>query len=190
MPYRSTSIVSPAPADITPVAVLRLPHDQRHLRRKLLHLPDDDVVMLDLKQAVMLADGDALVLEGGGYILIAAVEEPLYEILPRDRLHLVELAWHLGNRHLQAEIRDDRIVILRDPVIRSMLIGLGAEVNDVTAQFQPMRGAYHSGHDHGSHDQSGHEHGKRDHAGHSHDHHDHDHDMHGHDEKGHHHPHD
>ncbi|TCM58308.1 urease accessory protein [Rhizobium sp. PP-F2F-G48] len=174
MPYRSTSIASPAPADITPVALLRLPHDQRHLRRKLLHLPDDDVVMLDLKQAVMLADGDALVLEGGGYILIAAVEEPLYEIVPRDRLHLIELAWHLGNRHLQAEIREDRIVILRDPVIRSMLIGLGATVNEVTAQFQPMRGAYHSGHDHAGHD-----------------HHDHDHD-HGHDHggKGHRHSHD
>ena len=190
MPYRSTSIVSPAPADITPVALLRLPHDQRHVRRKLLHLPDDDVVMLDLKQAVMLADGDALVLEQGGYILIAAVEEPLYEILPRDRLHLIELAWHLGNRHLQAEIREDRIVILRDPVIRSMLIGLGAEVNEVTVQFQPMRGAYHGGHDHGAHAHEAHEaheHGKHDHAGHDHDH---PHDGHGHSGKGHSHSHD
>ncbi|MCD7109187.1 urease accessory protein UreE [Rhizobium sp. DKSPLA3] len=193
MPYRSTSIVSPAPADITPVALLRLPHDQRHLRRKLLHLPDDDVVMLDLKQAVMLADGDALVLEQGGYILIAAVEEPLYEILPRDRLHLIELAWHLGNRHLQAEIREDRIVILRDPVIRAMLIGLGAAVNEVTAQFQPMRGAYHSGHDHAAHDHAGHDHAGHDHHGHDHhghDHHEHDHHAHGHDDKGHRHSHD
>ncbi len=193
MPYRSTSIVSPAPADITPVALLRLPHDQRHLRRKLLHLPDDDVVMLDLKQAVMLADGDALVLEQGGYILIAAVEEPLYEILPRDRLHLIELAWHLGNRHLQAEIREDRIVILRDPVIRAMLIGLGAEVNEVTAQFQPMRGAYHGGHDHASHDRGGHDHAGHDHASHDHqghNHSEHDHHAHGHDDKGHRHSHD
>ena len=168
MPYRSTSIVSPAPDGIAPVATLRLPHDQRHIRRKLLHLPDDDVVMLDLKQAVMLADGDALVLEQDGYILIAAVEEPLYEILPRSPQHLIELAWHLGNRHLQAEIREDRIIILQDPVIKSMLTGLGATVNEVVATFQPMRGAYHSGH--ASHD----------------DHHDHDH----HDHKGHHHPHD
>jgi urease accessory protein len=179
MPYRSTAIVSPAPDGITPVATLRLPHDQRHLRRKLLHLPDDDVVMLDLKQAVMLADGDALVLEQGGYILIAAVEEPLYEILPRSPQHLIELAWHLGNRHLQAEIRDDRIIILQDPVIRSMLVGLGAVVNEVVATFQPMRGAYHSGH--ASHDHDAHAH-------HDHDHHDHDHDHH--DHKGHHHPHD
>ena len=149
MPYRSTEILSPGPADITPVATIALAHDQRHLRRKLLHLENDDVVMLDLKEPVMLADGDLLVLDGGGHIRIAATEEPLYEILPRNGLHLIELAWHLGNRHLPAEIREDRILILRDPVIRAMLEGLGATVSDVTSRFQPMRGAYHGGHAHG-----------------------------------------
>lgn len=149
MPYRSTEILSPGSSDITPVATIALAHDQRHLRRKLLHLENDDVVMLDLKEPVMLADGDLLVLEGGGHIRIAATEEPLYEILPRNGLHLIELAWHLGNRHLPAEIREDRILILRDPVIRAMLEGLGATVSDVTSPFQPMRGAYHGGHGHG-----------------------------------------
>lgn len=149
MPYRSTEILSPGSSDITPVATIALAHDQRHLRRKLLHLKNDDVVMLDLKEPVMLADGDLLVLEGGGHIRIAATEEPLYEILPRNGLHLIELAWHLGNRHLPAEIREDRILILRDPVIRAMLEGLGATVSDVTSPFQPMRGAYHGGHGHG-----------------------------------------
>ena len=149
MPYRSTEILSPGSSDITPVATIALAHDQRHLRRKLLHLENDDVVMLDLKEPVMLADGDLLVLEGGGHIRIAATEEPLYEILPRNGLHLIELAWHLGNRHLPAEIREDRILILRDPVIRAMLEGLGAAVSDVTSPFQPMRGAYHGGHGHG-----------------------------------------
>ena len=99
----------------------------------------------------MLADGDLLVLEGGGHIRIAATEEQLYEILPRNGLHLIELAWHLGNRHLPAEIREDRILILRDPVIRAMLEGLGATVSGVTSPFQPMRGAYHGGHGHGHH---------------------------------------
>ena len=149
MPYRSTEILSPGSSDITPVATIALAHDQRHLRRKLLHLENDDVVMLDLKEPVMLADGDLLVLDGGGHIRIAATEEQLYEILPRNGLHLIELAWHLGNRHLPAEIREDRILILRDPVIRAMLEGLGATVSNVTSPFQPMRGAYHGGHAHG-----------------------------------------
>lgn len=155
MPYRSTEVLSPGPSDKAPLHSVTLAHDARHLRRKLLHLENDDVVMLDLKEAVMLADGDLLVLEGGGYIRIVAAPEALYEIRPRDPLHLVELAWHLGNRHLPAQIEADRILIARDPVIRQMLEGLAAEVVEVSEPFHPLRGAYHvGGHNHG-HDHHG-----------------------------------
>ncbi|OCP02390.1 MULTISPECIES: urease accessory protein UreE [unclassified Ensifer] len=152
MPYRSTEVLSPGPKDKTPLHSVALAHDARHLRRKLLHLENDDVVMLDLKEAVMLADGDLLVLEGGGYIRIVAAPEALYEIRPRDPLHLIELAWHLGNRHLAAQIETGRILISRDPVIRQMLEGLSAEVREVSEPFHPVRGAYHAGgHNHGHH---------------------------------------
>jgi urease accessory protein len=162
MPYRSTQVLSPGPADKTILHTIALAHDQRHLRRKLLHLDNDDVVMLDLKEAVMLADGDLLVLDTGEFVRITAIPEALYDIRPRDPLHLIELAWHLGNRHLAAEIRQDRILIQRDAVIKAMLEGLGARVAEVTEPFQPMRGAYHSGHSHG-HDH-GHSHGGHHHA--------------------------
>ncbi|WP_331371956.1 urease accessory protein UreE [Sinorhizobium chiapasense] len=158
MPYRSTEVLSPGPADKAALHSVTLTHDQRHLRRKLLHLENDDVVMLDLKQPVMLADGDLLVLEGGGYIRIKAADEALYEVRASDGVHLIELAWHLGNRHLPAAVEEGRILIARDPVIRAMLEGLGAAVGEVTEPFQPLRGAYHGG---------GHDHG---HGGHHHDH--------------------
>ncbi|WP_104668060.1 urease accessory protein UreE [Ensifer adhaerens] len=154
MPYRSTEVLSPGPADKAPLHSVTLTHDARHLRRKLLHLENDDVVMLDLKEAVMLADGDLLVLEGGGHIRIVAAPEALYAIRPRDPLHLIELAWHLGNRHLPAQIEENRILIARDAVIRQMLEGLGAGVTEVSEPFHPLRGAYHSGghnHDHSHH---------------------------------------
>ncbi|MQW85697.1 urease accessory protein UreE [Sinorhizobium saheli] len=154
MPYRSTEILSPGPADKAPLHRVSLTHDQRHLRRKLLHLENDDVVMLDLKEPVMLADGDLLVLEGGGYIEVKAAKEALYDVRPRSALHLVELAWHLGNRHLPAAVEEGRILIARDPVIRTMLEGLGATVTEVTEPFHPLRGAYHGGghhHGHGDH---------------------------------------
>jgi urease accessory protein len=158
VPYRSTEILSPGPADKAPLHRVSLTHDQRHLRRKLLHLENDDVVMLDLKEPVMLADGDLLVLEGGGYIEVKAAEEALYDVRPRSALHLVELAWHLGNRHLPAAIEEGRILIARDPVIRTMLEGLGATVSEVTEPFHPLRGAYHGGghhHGHGDHHHHG-----------------------------------
>ncbi len=161
---RVTSYLPAGTPSSNPTGKVVLPHDLRHLRRKLLHLDNGDMVMLDLKEPVLFASGDMLVLEDGELIEVVAADEKLFEIKPKDRLHLIELAWHLGNRHLGAQIEDDRILILRDHVIRSMLEGLGAEVNEVTEPFQPVRGAYHS---HGSHSH-GHDHG------HGHHHHSHD----------------
>ncbi|MBB4276839.1 urease accessory protein UreE [Rhizobium mongolense] len=157
---RVTSYLPAGTPSSNPIGKVVLPHDLRHLRRKLLHLENGDMVMLDLKEPVLFASGDMLVLEDGELIEIQAADEKLFEIRGRDRLHLIELAWHLGNRHLGAQIEEERILILRDHVIRSMLEGLGATVSEVTEPFQPARGAYHS---HG-----GHSHG-RDHGHHAHD---------------------
>jgi urease accessory protein len=157
--YRPAGEISDPPID-----TVSLPHDLRHLRRKLLHLSNGDMVMLDLKEAVLFHHGDRLVLENGDTVEVQAAPEKLFEVKARDTLHLIELAWHLGNRHLSAQIEEGRILILRDHVIRAMLQGLGATVSDVEEGFQPARGAYHS---HGSH--GGHSHG------HDHDHHGHDH---------------
>ncbi|WP_421581585.1 urease accessory protein UreE [Shinella sp. M31] len=151
MPYRSTEILpSGAGGDRLPIDVVVLAHDQRHLRRKLLHMQHDDVVMLDLKAPVLLSHGDLLLTETGETIEVIAAEELLYEVTPRDSLHLVELAWHLGNRHLSAQIEEARILILRDHVIRDMLTGLGAAVREISEPFHPLRGAYH-GHAHHHH---------------------------------------
>src|SRR3982751_6276 len=112
MPFRSTKIAKPgAHISATPVDVVVLTHDERHLRRKLLHMVHDDVVMLDLKEPVVLEHGDLLVLEGdAGFVEIIAADEKLLEIIARDRIHQIELAWHLGNRHLAAQIEEKRIV--------------------------------------------------------------------------------
>jgi urease accessory protein len=162
---RVTSYLPAGTPSSNPIGKVVLPHDLRHLRRKLLHLENGEMVMLDLKEPVFFASGDMLVLEDGELIEIIAADEKLFQIKGQDRVHLIELAWHLGNRHLGAQIEEGRILILRDHVIRSMLEGLGAIVSEVSEPFQPARGAYHS---HGSHS-----HGP-DH-GHAHDHDDHHH---------------
>ncbi|WP_427141790.1 urease accessory protein UreE [Shinella sp. G-2] len=153
MPYRSTEILpAGAAGDRLPIDVVVLSHDQRHIRRKLLHMQHDDVVMLDLKAPFLLAHGDLILTETGETIEVIAAEELLYEVTPKDGLHLVELAWHLGNRHLSAQIEAARILILRDHVIRDMLAGLGASVREISEPFHPLRGAYHGhGHHHHGH---------------------------------------
>jgi urease accessory protein len=145
---RVTSFIPAQEALDAPTSTVVLPHADRHLRRKLLHLTDGEMVMLDLKEAVLFSDGDRLVLDNGDQVEVKAADERLYAIAAKDGVHLLELAWHLGNRHLSAQIEADRILIARDPVIRAMLEGLGAEVTEVVEPFQPVRGAYHS---HGSH---------------------------------------
>jgi urease accessory protein len=168
-----------------------LPHDERHLRRRAIELVDGRKVLVDLAEPVVLETDDRLVIEDGGEVVVAAAYEPLYEIFGRDPVHLSELAWHIGNRHLPASIEASRILILRDHVIKAMLEGLGARVKDIVAQFNPVRGAYsgHGGHEHGhdaQHGDGGHSHDHDHHHDHHHDHdHDHGHHHHGHGHGGH-----
>ncbi|MEK1852146.1 MAG: urease accessory protein UreE [Phyllobacterium sp.] len=159
----------------TPFDCVVLAHDERHLRRKVLTLSKGEQILVDLPEAIAFSHGDVLILEDGRLAEIIAANEALYEIAPRDRQHLSELAWHLGNRHLPAQLGENRIVILRDHVIKAMLEGLGAKVTEITAPFHPLRGAYHSAHGH-SHAHDHHEHGHDHDHGHEHHHHDHAHD--------------
>ena len=48
-----------------PVGTITLDHRGRHLRRKRLITDQGDIIMIDLPEAVLLADGDALVLKDG-----------------------------------------------------------------------------------------------------------------------------
>lgn len=153
-----------------PAGTIRLDHAARHLRRKLVTTDQGEKIMVDLPEPVLFADGDWLVLDDGRTVAIAAAEEELYEVRPGAACPLRHLAWHLGNRHLPAQIDADRILIQRDHVIRAMLEGLGASVAEVVARFQPVHGAYHAhGHDHGHHHDHDHD---RDHAHDHHHHHD------------------
>ena len=156
---RATSVLHAAEADGTaPAGRAMLAHDERHLRRRALPLENGERILVDLTEPATLGQGDRLVLEDGRQVEIVAAEEEVLEVRAGDAVHLAELAWYVGNRHLAAAIFADRILILRDhpkemPAIKAMLEGLGAEVSETTAPFEPLRGAHSGhGHDHGHHD--------------------------------------
>jgi len=127
--------------------VVTLDFDARHRRRIRLTTDQGEDVLLDLPKAVAMADGDGLQLEDRRWLKIRAAAELVIEIRHRDPNQLVRLAWHLGNRHLPAEFRNQALRIQPDHVIEDMLHGLGAELVKVLAPFQPERGAY-SNHSH------------------------------------------
>lgn len=122
----------------------------RHLRRGIVRLQHGGEVMVELAKATKLEDQDCLVLEDGRLVQIIAAEEDLLEITANSASHLMQLAWHIGNRHLEAQIEESRILIRRDHVIAHMLQHQGARIRDVREAFSPEHGAYHS-HDHGAH---------------------------------------
>jgi len=145
---RATSRLSADHGRGIPFDLIVLAADERRIRRKLLTLMHGDEVLVDFSDATTLEDRDVLVLEDGRLVEIIAADEYVYEITARDSEHLAKLAWHLGNRHLPAQIEKNRIIIARDHVIRDMLMGLGATVTEVSEPFFPEHGAYH-GHSHG-----------------------------------------
>jgi urease accessory protein len=159
-----------------------LDFDDRHRRRMAMTGTRGLEFLLDLENAVALRGGDALVLEDGRLVEVVAAPEPLVEIRGADPLHLVRVAWHLGNRHLPTQIMPKGLRIRRDHVIEAMVTGLGARIIEIEAPFDPEGGAYAGGHAHPS-EPAAHAHAAHDHD-HHHDHADHHHpgDHHHHDE--------
>jgi urease accessory protein len=125
-------------------------HDERRVRRRLLKLQHGDEVLIDFPRTITLEGGSMLELADGRFAEIIAGEEKLYAVYAQDTRPLAELAWHVGNRHAKAQIESDHLLILRDHVLRDMLMGLGATVTEVSEPFHPMDGAY--AHAHGSED--------------------------------------
>ena len=136
---------------------LTLDFEARHRRRIRLTADQGEDVLLDLPKAVAMADGDGLQLEDGRWLRVQAAAEHVVEIWHKDARELVRLAWHLGNRHLPTEIRNDVLRIRPDHVIEHMLLGFGAHLRKIQAAFQPEGGAY-GGHHHHEHDDEGHHH--------------------------------
>lgn len=126
------------------VGALTLDFDARHRRRIRLTTDHGEDVLLDLPKTVALADGDGLQLDDGSWLRITAATEMIVEIRHKDLRQLARLAWHLGNRHLPTEIREDSMRIRPDHVIEDMLHGFGAELVKAEAPFQPEGGAYGS----------------------------------------------
>lgn len=146
---RVVSLLPPSHGRGLPYDTVTLEHAERRLRRKLLRLSRGDEVMLDLPQTLTLEHGSALELEDGRIAGIIAADELLYAVRGADTAHLVRLAWHIGNRHTSAQLEGHRILIKRDHVLKTMLEGLGATVENITEPFFAEHGAYHSHGDQG-----------------------------------------
>ncbi len=132
-------------------------------------------VQIDLAAPARLRTDDALLLDDGSVVEVVAAPEPLLEARAADLAQLARLAWHLGDRHVPAQLFANRIRVRAEANIEELLTALGAKLARIEAPFEPEGGAYEAAHAHGQDHAHGHDH-DHDHAhdhdhGHGHDHH-------------------
>ncbi len=143
---RATQVLKAGSWHAAPSDRITLRYDERH-RRRLRFLADAGTeFLLDLARTTVLCDGDGLKLEDDRIIMVTAAAEPLLEVTAVNAEQLARLAWHIGNRHLPAQIATGRILLREDSVIETMLAGLGATLRHVAEPFTPEPGAYDASH--------------------------------------------
>jgi len=107
---------------------------------------------LFLDRGIILRDGDFLKSDGGLVMQVIAAQEAVYSIVARTPQALLCAAYHLGNRHVPLQVGDGWLRLEQDHVLKEMLLGLGMQVTEENAPFEPESGAYGGGHRHGHND--------------------------------------
>ena len=127
---------------------LVLPYELREKSRLRASLSSGEEVAVFTVRGTVLRDGDLLLGDDGRIVRIVAAAEPTYRVECASPQALLRCAFHLGNRHTQAQVGDGFLRIRKDTVLKDMLAGLGATVTEEMAPFEPESGAYGGGHHH------------------------------------------
>ena len=135
------------------IAQLVLPYDQREKCRLRATLSTGEEAAVFTVRGTVLRDGELMTGPDGRVVQIVAAREPTYLVRCADAHTLLRCAFHLGNRHTQAQVGDGFLRIRKDPVLKEMLEGLQATVTEESAPFEPEAGAYGGGHGHHEHGQ-------------------------------------
>ncbi|WP_151446043.1 urease accessory protein UreE [Lacisediminimonas profundi] len=131
---------------------LVLPYDAREKSRLRARLASGEEAAVFTIRGTVLRDGDLLLGDDGRVVRVRAAAEQVYRVSCDSPRALLRCAFHLGNRHTQAQVVDlaggQFLRIRCDSVLKDMLEGLGARVEEEQAAFEPESGAYGGGHHH------------------------------------------
>lgn len=127
---------------------LILPYELREKSRLRATLGNGEDVAVFTVRGTVLRNGDLLRGDDGRVVKVIAAAEATYRVDCATPHALLRCAFHLGNRHTQAQVGDGFLRIRKDPVLKDMLLGLNANVTEEHAPFEPESGAYGGGHHH------------------------------------------
>ena len=125
---------------------IELSYNERFLRRKKLSSNNGMEFLVNLEKTTSLKLGDVFKLENGLHVEVKFKKEELLEIKSDN---LINLVWHIGNRHIPCQIEKNRILIQNDNVIEEMILRLKGQTKIVFETFDPEGGAYGIGRTHG-----------------------------------------
>lgn len=135
--YRITDSASGEPA-----TTLTLPLDLRQKSRQRVVLDDGREAALFLQRGTVLKDNDLLLAEDNTVVKVRAADEELSVASCDDPLLFARACYHLGNRHMQLQLTEEKIYYLHDHILDDMLRSLGLAVERIRAPFEPESGAY------------------------------------------------
>ena len=122
---------------------LTLSSDERRILRGKRLTDCDQEIILQLPREGKLNDGDILLTnESNFYINIIAKTEFLIEISSKSKNELIKTAYHLGNRHVDVEIKGDILLTKSDHIIENMLKNFNVDIVNTQKKFFPERGAH------------------------------------------------
>jgi urease accessory protein len=104
-----------------------------------------------LPRGTTLLVGSLLRASDGQIIIVEAAREDVSTIRAADPVLLARVAYHLGNRHVRAQIGAGYVRYRHDRSVDGLLRDLGASVTLEEAPFEPERGTVERhDHDHAS----------------------------------------
>ena len=136
--------------------ILELPFERREKSRFRAVMLSGETIGVSMPPGTLLRHGTRLKLDDGRVVAVEAELETLLEVRAADAQELARIAYHVGNRHVPLQIGEACLWLLPDHVLRAMVVGLGGQVVEVQAAFEPESGAYGHSHVHHQHDDQGH----------------------------------
>ncbi len=128
-----------------------------------------------LPRGTLVRGGDMLVAVDGSMVVVHAAKQPVMIVAAcadhGSPFDLLRAAYHLGNRHVQLELKPDHLKLEPDHVLADMLRQMHLIVTDAHTAFEPEGGAYAATghahapaakpHVHGPDCDHGHDHGQK-----------------------------
>ena len=91
-----------------------------------------------------LADGCVIFQQDGKDYLVRQLPETVYEVPFENPSHAALVAWKVGNLHLPAEVLPDRLRVLHDEAMKSLLDREGWPFSEPVVLFHPLKAMAHA----------------------------------------------